>query len=185
MAESSFWLYRDAHELGISLRPDVSMPYTWTTIEDANDKWECDGKCDPADSSCSGFYVPQGRYGYPVVSKSEQPQTVKLEGCSPLNATALVLDGAGTTGSSGLTLELHAEPGFEPPTLRGLSADGLLALGGYGVALVSIKTDDDVSGAAAAATTLATTLAAHEKSRVPENRPSLAPRSVSERLCSD
>jgi hypothetical protein len=76
-----------------------------------------------------------------VVSKSEHPQSVKLEGCSPLNAAALVLDGAGTAaGSSGLALELHTEPGFAPPTLRSLSADGLLALGGYGVALVSIKT---------------------------------------------
>ena len=35
---------------------------------------------------------------------------------------------------------VKTEPGFAPPTLRSLSADGLLALGGYGVALVSIKT---------------------------------------------
>ena len=44
-------------------------------------------------------------------------------------------------GTSTSETILRPNPRFAPPTQRRLSADGSLALGGYGVALVSMKTD--------------------------------------------
>ena len=68
-----------------------------------------------------------------LVSKSERPQLVAVGGAGATNTTvALVLDGTadGKTPS--------AEPGFLPPAVRALRADGALQLGPWGIALLTI-----------------------------------------------
>jgi hypothetical protein len=73
-----------------------------------------------------------GKRGVLLVSKTSTPLEVTLQGAgvSGVNTTAQVLDGT-IDGKS-----LDPEPGFVPPVDRVVGADGVLALGPYGIALV-------------------------------------------------
>ena len=66
-----------------------------------------------------------------LVSKSEQSQLVHVDNTTNLTV-AMVLDGSvdGVTAS--------AEPGFLPPVMRSVRDDGLLQLGPWGFALLTL-----------------------------------------------
>ena len=74
----------------------------------------------------------EGRRKLLLVSKTGQPQTLEVEGCTP-GTTVVALDGT----LDGVRLE--AEPGFVPPVTRSCGAGGALPLGPYGVALVELS----------------------------------------------
>jgi len=63
-----------------------------------------------------------------LVSKTSRPQVVHVAGGE--QAAAYVLEGVGE------------EPGFVPPANRSLNSDGALTLGPYGIALVTMPSDD-------------------------------------------
>jgi hypothetical protein len=88
----------------------------------------------PTDTLFAMPYIvhDSGKRGVLLISKTSTPLEVTLQGAgvSGVNTTAQVLDGT-IDGKS-----LDPEPGFVPPVDRVVGADGVLALGPYGIALV-------------------------------------------------
>lgn len=57
--ERSFWFYKDLPKLGIDLRPDVAMPYSWHDFSK--------DKKSHRPPTGAGVHVPKGWYGYPDI----------------------------------------------------------------------------------------------------------------------